>query len=303
MYDLIIVGGGPSGISASIYARSRGLNTLLIEKNKIGGMIGKISMVTHFAGIMENESGHSFAKRMKDQAESYGLEIAYEEVVDTDLAGPEKIVKTKDKTYKAKAVIIATGTTAKKLGLENDSEFFQKGLYQNAQDDHDYYKDKTVVVVGGSDGACKEAIYLSKFAKEVHLVHHGEKLGTVQEFKTIIENSAKITVHLSSSVKAVSGDDKVNSVILENSASGQDLEIKAPDLGVFVHIGADPNTAIAKELEMEDGYFKVDNCCQTNLPGVYAVGDVRNTLVRQVSTAVADGTRAAIKANEYINSL
>lgn len=303
MYDLIIVGGGPSGVSASIYARSRGLSTLLIEKNKIGGMIGNISMVTHYTGLMADETGHSFAKRMKDQAESYDLEIAYEEVISTDLKGAEKIVKTKENSYKAKAVILAAGTTPKKLGLPNEEKYFKKGLYQNAQDDHDYYKDKVVVVVGGSDGACKEAIFLSNFASVVHLIHHGDKLGTVKEFFEKIENKDNIIVHLSSAVKEVSGADKVEKVILENTQRGTEEEISADELGVFVHIGANPNVEIAKEVDLENGYFKVDDWCQTSIPGVFAVGDVRNTNVRQVSTAVADGTRAAIKATEYIKSL
>lgn len=303
MYDLIIVGGGPAGVSTAIYALSRGLKTLLIEKNKIGGMIGNISTVTHYTGLIENETGKSFAKRMADQVSSYGLEVVYEEVVETDLKTSEKIVKTKDKTYSAKALVLASGTSPKKLGLSNEDKFTKKGLYQNAQNDHDYYKDKVVVVVGGSDGACKEAIYLSNFASEVHLIHHGDFLGTVKEFKTIIENKDNIKVHLSSSVKAVDGDQRVNKVILANSQTGKDEEISADEIGVFVHIGANPNVSIADQVEKENGYFKTDDWCQTNIPGVFAVGDVRNTNVRQVSTAVADGTRAAIKATEYIKSL
>ena len=303
MYDLIIVGGGPGGVSTAIYALSRGLKTLLIEKNKIGGMIGNISTVTHYTGLVENETGKSFAKRMADQVESYGLEVVYEEVVETDLKASEKIVKTKDKTYSAKALVLASGTSPKKLGLSNEDKFTKKGLYQNAQNDHDYYKDKVVVVVGGSDGACKEAIYLSNFASEVHLIHHGDFLGTVKEFKTIIESKDNIKVHLSSSVKAVDGDERVNKVILANSKTGKDEEISAEEIGVFVHIGANPNVSITDQVEKENGYFKTDDWCQTNIPGVFAVGDVRNTNVRQVSTAVADGTRAAIKATEYIKSL
>ena len=303
MYDLIIVGGGPGGVSTAIYALSRGLKTLLIEKNKIGGMIGNISTVTHYTGLIANETGKSFAKKMADQVSSYGLEVVYEEVIGTDLETDVKIVKTKDNTYKAKAIVLASGTSPKKLGLNNEEKFTKKGLYQNAQNDHDYYKDKVVVVVGGSDGACKEAIFLSKFVKEVHLIHHGDFLGTVKEFKTIIEERDNIIVHLSSAVKAVDGDDRVNKVILENSQSGKDEEISADDLGVFVHIGANPNVSIADQVEKENGYFKTDDWCRTNIPGVFAVGDVRNTNVRQVSTAVADGTRAAIKATEYIKSL
>lgn len=303
MYDIIIIGGGPSGISASIYAASRGLNVLVLEKNKIGGMIKNISMVTHYTGINEAETGHSFANRIKKQAEGYGIEIIYEKVVATSLKEKVKTVKTESNAYEAKAVIIASGTSAKKLGLPNEEKYLQKGLYQNAQRDHEYYKDKTVVVVGGSDGACKEAIFLSNYAKEVHIVHHSEVLGAIAEFTSIINNKDNIKVHLNSSVNGFSGEDKVSTISLKNSKTEELEEIKADELGVFVHIGANPNVEVSNELEMEDGYFKTNDMCETNIAGVYAVGDVRNTQVRQVSTAVADGTKAAIKAFQYIKTL
>lgn len=303
MYDLIIIGGGPAGISASIYGVSRGLKTLLLEKNKVGGMIGKISMVTHYTGINPDETGDSFAERIKNQAEAAGVEILFEEVIETSLKEDTKVVKTKENTYKSKTVIIASGTTPKKLGIPGEEDFFQKGMGQNAKRDFENYKDKIVAVIGGSDGACKEALFLSKVAKKVYLIHHGEKLGAIPEFTSQIENKDNMEVLLNSSLVEVKGEEKLNTLVVKNSKEDSTFEISEDGIGVFVHIGADPAIDFFNDLELDKGYVKVDEKCQTNLPGVYAVGDVRNTQVRQVSTAVADGTIAAINLTEYIKGL
>lgn len=301
MYDVIVIGGGPGGISSSIYAASRGLKTLVLEKEKVGGMVGRISTVTHYTGLNPDETGLTFGKRIKDQALNSGVEIKYEEVLETFLKEDIKEVKTKENTYKSKVVIIASGTIPKKLNISGEEKYYLKGLLQNAMRDFENFKDKTVIVVGGSDGACKEALFLSKYANEVYIVHHGEKLGAISEFTTQIKNKDNMKVLLNSEIIGFEGKEYLEKVTIKDLNTNEEKIIEKGGLGVFVHIGADPANGFFKEVEMENGYIKVDENQKTNILGVYGVGDIRTTKVRQVSTAVADGTRAAIDAFGYIN--
>lgn len=301
MYDVIVIGGGPGGISSSIYAASRGLKTLVLEKEKVGGMVGRISTVTHYTGLNPDETGLTFGKRIKDQALNSGVEIKYEEVLETFLKEDIKEVKTKENTYKSKVVIIASGTIPKKLNISGEEKYYLKGLLQNAMRDFENFKDKTVIVVGGSDGACKEALFLSKYAREVYIVHHGEKLGAISEFTTQIKNKDNMKVLLNSEIIGFEGKEYLEKVTIKDLNTNEEKIIEKGGLGVFVHIGADPANGFFKEVEMENGYIKVDEDQKTNILGVYGVGDIRTTKVRQVSTAVADGTRAAIDAFGYIN--
>ena len=205
MYDVVIIGAGPAGISAGIYAASRGKKVLITEKNTVGGLIGKVSTVTHYAGIMTEETGSSFAKRLKVQAENAGIDIIYEEVTQVELQGSIKKVFTKDGAYDAKKIVLANGTTPRKLNIPGEAELTGKGMGMNAQRDGRKYTDKNIYVVGGADGAVKEALYLSKFAKQVTIIHFEDTLGCIEEFKNKAEQTPNIKLRLGSRLHAVYG--------------------------------------------------------------------------------------------------
>lgn len=296
MYDIIIIGAGPAGISAGIYAVSRGKKTLIIEKNNVGGIIGKVSTVTHYSAIIENETGATFAERMKQQALAAGVEIVYESVLKTDLKGEVKTIHTEGGSYQAKKVIIANGSTPRKLGIRGEIELAGKGMGLNAARDGAAYTGKNMYVVGGADGAVKEAIYLSQFAKTVTIIHFEDKLGCIQEFKKKVEDSENIQLCLGSRLHAVQGKNQVESLEIANEKDGSIKTISDPGCGIFVYAGTIPNTEIYSELVLEDGYIPVNDKMETAIPGVYAAGDIRVKQVRQVATAVADGAIAAINA-------
>ena len=265
MYDVVIIGAGPAGISAGIYAASRGKKVLITEKNTVGGLIGKVSTVTHYAGIMTEETGSSFAKRLKIQAENTGIDIIYEEVTQVELQGSIKKVFTKDGAYDAKKIVLANGTTPRKLN-----------------------------VVGGADGAVKEALYLSKFAKQVTIIHFEDTLGCIEEFKNKAEQTPNIKLRLGSRLHAVYGAEQVEALEISDEKTGSVEKIADCGCGIFVYAGTTPNTELYSELELDNGFIPVDENMETNIAGVYAVGDIRVKQVRQVSTAVADGTVAGI---------
>lgn len=294
MYDVVIIGAGPAGISAGIYAASRGKKVLITEKNTVGRLIGKVSTVTHYAGIMTEETGSSFAKRLKIQAENTGIDIIYEEVTQVELQGSIKKVFTKDGAYDAKKIVLANGTTPRKLNIPGEAELTGKGMGMNAQRDGRKYTDKNIYVVGGADGAVKEALYLSKFAKQVTIIHFEDTLGCIEEFKNKAEQTPNIKLRLGSRLHAVYGAEQVEALEISDEKTGSVEKIADCGCGIFVYAGTTPNTELYSELELDNGFIPVDENMETNIAGVYAVGDIRVKQVRQVSTAVADGTVAGI---------
>ena len=289
-----VIGAGPAGISAGIYAASRGKKVLITEKNTVGGLIGKVSTVTHYAGIMTEETGSSFAKRLKIQAENTGIDIIYEEVTQVELQGSIKKVFTKDGAYDAKKIVLANGTTPRKLNIPGEAELTGKGMGMNAQRDGRKYTDKNIYVVGGADGAVKEALYLSKFAKQVTIIHFEDTLGCIEEFKNKAEQTPNIKLRLGSRLHAVYGAEQVEALEISDEKTGSVEKIADCGCGIFVYAGTTPNTELYSELELDNGFIPVDENMETNIAGVYAVGDIRVKQVRQVSTAVADGTVAGI---------
>lgn len=294
MYDVIILGAGSAGCAAAIYAKSRDLNILVLEEDKVGGLIRKVSTITHYPGIVEGESGADFVKRIEVQLKDAFIKVDYEKVLSVNLEGDVKTVTTNLNTYEAKAIIIATGTVQNKLAEE--SEF----VSHNALVDGDKYKNSDVVVVGGSDGALKEAIYLSKIANKVYVIHHGEKIAAINDFQRKADARGNVEYILNSEVAGLSSSNGVNSVELKNVKDGTNTTISGENLGVFVFIGSSPETEIY-EVEKRDGYIVVNNNMETSIAGVYAAGDIIAKNVRQVSTAVSEGTVAAISANAYLN--
>lgn len=297
MYDIVIIGAGPAGISAGIYAKSRGKKVLIIEKEKVGGLIGKVSTVTHYAGIVNGETGISFAERLKEQAEISGIEIVYEDVNNVDLKGDVKLVFTNNNLYKAKKIIIANGTRARKLGIEGELELAGKGIGLNAAKDGKDYIGKNVYVVGGADGAIKEALYLAQFSKTVTIIHFEDSLGCIAEFREKIKKTSNINVRLGSRLHAVYGKERVESLDISDEKTGSIETISDPGCGIFVYAGTVPNTELYTDLKLENGFIPVDEKMETEIKGVYAVGDIRVKPVRQVATAVSDGTIAAINAS------
>lgn len=296
MYDIIIIGGGPAGISAGIYAVSRGKKTLILEKAQIGGIIGNVSTVTHYSAIIENESGMTFAERLKRQALHAGVEIRYENVVNTVLTGDIKSVLTENGSYQARKLILANGSTPRKLGIPGEDALAGKGMGLNAARDGAVYAGKNMYVIGGADGAVKEALYLSQFAKTVTILHFEEQLGCIAEFKDKIQKSSNITLRLSSRLQAVRGREQVEALEIADEKTGSLELVTDPGCGIFVYAGTVPNTDIYTELSLENGYIPVNEKMETAIPGVYAAGDIRVKQVRQVATAVSDGAVAAINA-------
>lgn len=296
MYDVVIIGGGPAGISAGIYSVSRGKKTLILEKQAVGGLIGKVSTVTHYAGIVSGETGVTFAERMKEQAENAGVEFSIENVIGVNLEGEWKEICTDKNIYQTKRVIIAGGTSPRTLGIPGEKELCGKGMSMNAAKDGLFYAGKHVYVVGGADGAVKEALFLAKMAKQVTIIHFEDSLGCIAEFKKKVNDSTNITVKLHSRLHGVYGVDRVESLEIEDEKTGAIESIEDPGCGVFVYAGTVPNTEIYKQLKLENGFIPVNEKMETEIPGVYAAGDIRVKGVRQVSTAVADGTMAAVYA-------
>lgn len=296
MYDVIIIGGGPAGISAAIYAVSRGSKVLVLEQNKIGGLIGNVSTVTHYCGIIENETGTTIARRMEKQALDAGVEIKIEKVVKVDLMGEKKEIQTVNETYFASKVIIANGTTPRKLNIPGESELANKGVGLNALKDGKKYQGRHVYVVGGADGAIKEAIYLAKLASKVTIIHFEEKLGCINEFIKKLEQLDNIEVRLNKRIKAIYGTNEVEALDLIDEKDGTIEHLEDQGCGIFIYAGSTPNTELYSQLKLENGFICVNENMETTISGVYAIGDIRVKQVRQVATAVSDGTIAGIHA-------
>ena len=296
MYDIIIIGAGPAGISAGIYAVSRGKRTLILEKAQVGGIIGKVSTVTHYTAIEKQETGATFAARMKEQALQAGVETAQAEAVHVALTGEVKSVTTDRGVYEAKRIILANGGTPRKLGIPGEKELVGKGMGMNAARDGAAYAGKNVYVVGGADGAVKEALYLAGFAKQVTIVHFEDQLGCIAEFRQKVAAAGNISVRLASRLHAVYGQDQVERLEIASEQDGSIETIEDPGCGIFVYAGILPNTELYTELALEGGYIPTNDKMETAIPGVYAAGDIRVKQVRQVATAVSDGAIAAINA-------
>lgn len=296
MYDIIVVGAGPAGISAAIYGVSRGKQVLVLEKGEVGGLIGKVSTVTHYAGIVPGETGESFAQRMKQQAIDAGVEIHNETVEAVSLQGEVKSVATNQGCYHCKKLILANGTTGRKLGIPGEEEFSGKGMGMNAARHGNFYKGKHVYVVGGADGAVKEALYLAGLAEQVTIIHFEPQLGCIAEFRDKVKKARNIQLMLNTRLHAVHGEDHVELLELRCELDGSITTVEDPGCGIFVYAGTVPNTQLYTELELQNGYIPVNKWMETQIPGVYAVGDLRVKQVRQVATAVADGATAAVHA-------
>lgn len=302
MYDICIIGAGPAGISSAIYAVSRGLKTIVLEQKAVGGLLGGVSTVTHYAGIIEEETGETFAARLKAQAEGAGVEIVMEQVKKAKLTGQIKIIETDQGSYEAKAVIIAAGTRPRRLGIEGEEEFQGRGTGMNPAKDGARYVGKDIFVVGGADGAVKEALYLAKIAKKVTIIHFEDTLGAIPEFTNKVRQTGNMEVRFHSRLIKINGKEEADQIVIRDEHTGALETIQAPGCAIFIYAGSTPNTEDYPELETKDGYIVTNEKQETNLAGVYAAGDICVKQVRQAATAVADGAVAAIHAAAYIKA-
>lgn len=302
-YDIIIIGGGPAGISAAIYAKSRGSKVLVIEKSAIGGLIRNVSTVTHYTAITDPETGSSFAARMKAQTEKAGIPVVYEEVTDVEFTGNRKKVFTNNRGYETKSLIIANGTSPRKLGIPGEKELAGRGIGLNAARDGSSYTGKNMYVVGGADGALKEALFLSRYAKKLTVIHFEDRLGAICEFTDQLKCLSNVDIRLHSRLTAVSGTDYVQNLEITDVHTGEKEQISDDGCGIFIYAGTVPNTRLYGMLKSDDGFISVNEKMETSIPGVYAAGDIRTKQVRQIATAVSDGAIAAINACAYCATL
>ncbi len=305
VYDVIIIGAGPAGLSAALYAGRARLSTLIIEKDKDGGQIVLTSEVENYPGCLEGESGPTLIDRMAHQAEHFGAEKVYDEILEVKLEGKEKVIKGKKGEYTGKTVIIATGASSRPIGCPGEKTFTGKGVSYCATCDGNFFEDFEVFVVGGGDTAVEEAMYLTKFARKVTIIHRREELRAAKSIQEKAFANPKMNFIWNSAVKEIKGEGLVNSMVLENLKTGELTEIVADEddgiFGIFVFIGYTPKTQIFEGIiNLENGYIVTDENMKTNIEGVYAAGDVRVKSLRQVVTAAADGAIAAVQAEKYL---
>ena len=301
-YDIIIIGGGPGGLTAGLYGSRAELKTLVVEKYLPGGQIANTEDVEDYPGF-EHISGAELAQRMADHAKKFGLEIISDLVEDVHCRGDVKVVKTAEREITAKAVIIATGGSPNLLGVPGEKEFSGKGVSYCAICDGAFFKGEIIAVVGGGDAAVEEAMFLTKFGSKVILIHRRDELRAQKIIQTRAFANEKLEFIWDSVVEEISGDTKVRSLTLKNVKTGEtsNLEVGA----VFVFVGFVPNSDIVSESmrKNEAGYFITDDKMETSIPGIFAIGDVRQQLVRQITNAVGDGTTAAVAAQKHIEEL
>ncbi|TCO67562.1 thioredoxin-disulfide reductase [Caldanaerobacter subterraneus] len=303
MYDLIILGGGPAGLTAGLYAARSRLKTVLIEKTYLGGQIVNTYQLENYPGY-EEITGADLVAKMEAQVRKHGLEIVLEDVESLDITGEVKRVKTaNNKTYEAKAIILAMGATPRKLGVPNEDRFIGAGISFCATCDGAFYRDAVVAVIGGGNTAVEDALYLTKFAKKVYIIHRRDQLRATKIEQEKAFANEKIEFIWNTVVVDVEGEYGVERIRLKNVKTGEESTLNVD--GVFVAIGYDPNTELVKGIvELDEyGYIITDDDMRTNIPGVFAAGDIRHKLLRQVITAAGDGATAAYAAEKYIESL
>jgi len=300
-HDLVIIGAGPAGLTAGLYAARARLNVLLIEKAVPGGQIIVTDWIENYPGFPEGISGFDLAEKMKNQAEALGLKMETAEVQSLKLTPDVKEVVLQEKTIKTKSLIIASGASPKKLGIGED-RYMGKGISFCATCDAPFFKEKTVVAVGGGDTAVQEAIYLTKFVKKVYLIHRRDELRATKILQERAFANDKIEILWDTVATGVDGFFGIEGVHVKNVKTGEEKSLKAD--GCFLWVGTTPNTQFLNDLLDTDayGFIRADARMQTSVPGVFAAGDVRDTPLRQVSTAVGDGAIAAVSAEHYLEN-
>ena len=300
IYDIIIIGGGPAGYTAALYAARAGFDSVLIEKLSAGGQMALTGDIDNYPGFDEGIDGFTLGMKMQQGAERFGAKTEYGEVLNVDFSGEIKKIETDSKTFFSKTVVISSGANPKELGLENETELIGKGVHYCAHCDGRFYKDKTVAVIGGGNSAAADALYLSRLAKKVYLIHRRDKLRAENVYKKPLLEAHNIEFLWNTTAEKFLVQNKVTGLEIKNVLSGETENIYCD--GVFISIGRKPATEFLKdEVELDkNGYIIADETTKTNIDGVYAAGDVRTKAFRQIVTAVADGATAVHYAEEYL---
>ena len=302
IYDVIIIGGGPAGYTAAIYCARALYNVLVIEKFSAGGQMTQTSQIENYPGFPDGVDGFELGFKMQSGAEKFGTKTQRGEVIGAELSGDIKKVMTSDGDFSAKSVIIATGADHRHLGLPNEEKLIGKGVAYCGACDGMFYREKTVAVVGGGNSAAADALLLSKICQKVILVHRRDILRAERAYHTPLMKAENVEFVLNSTVSEILSETTVKGIKVKDVTSGEEREI--PVDGVFISIGREPNTDMFKgQLDIDEyGYIIADESTKTNIPGVFAVGDVRTKPVRQIVTAVGDGATAAHYAEEYLTN-
>lgn len=300
IYDTIIVGGGPGGYTAALYAARAGLDTLVLEKLSAGGQMAETQQVDNYPGFEQGIDGFTLGLTMQKQAQRFGVTTKLAQAQKLHLTGPIKTIETSDGVFRAKTVIIATGANHKHLGIEQEEALIGKGIAYCASCDGMFYRGKTVAVVGGGNSAAADALLLSRIAQKVILIHRRDTLRATKVYHDPLMQAENIEFRWNSRIDRLVHTNKLTGVEIENVHSGEKTLLNVD--GLFISIGREPATHLLQgQLDLDqNGYVIADESTQTNLPGVYAIGDVRTKAVRQIVTAVADGAVAVHYAEEYL---
>ena len=299
IYDMIILGGGPGGYTAALYAARAGLEVLVLEKLSAGGQMALTGSIDNYPGFPEGVDGFELGMKFQEQAQRFGAVTEYAEVRELDLKAQPKRVTTSGGDFFAKTVVIALGAGARKLGLDREDALTGRGVNYCAHCDGMFYRGRTVAVVGGGNSAAAEALFLSRIAKKVIVIHRRDTLRATKIYHEPLQKLPNVEFRWNSAVTELLGEDRLSGVRVKDLVSGaeEDLELD----GLFVSIGRQPATElVAGQLELDNGYILADESTRTNIPGVYAVGDVRTKALRQILTAAADGANAVHAAEEYL---
>lgn len=303
-HDVITIGAGPTALAAAIYTTREDIDTVLLEKGVVGGLAAITDMIDNYPGFDEGVEGMELAGTLQKQAERFGAKIELAEVQSIRDEGQYKKIETSNGTYAAKAILIATGSDYKRLGVPGEDEFYGRGVHFCATCDGAFYRDKRLVVVGGGNSAAQEGMFLTKFASHIDMLVRGDHLKASEVLQKKIDTTDKISIHFNTTTDKIIGDKFVNKVIGTDKKTGKEIEFDTD--GVFVFIGLKPNTSFLRDskIELDDtGFVQTDKTLQTSMPGVFSAGDVRSGATQQIASAVGEGATAALMIREYLEEL
>ena len=302
VHDMIIIGGGPGGYAAALYAARAGLDTIVLEKLSAGGQMALTSQIDNYPGFDDGIDGFTLGEKMQAGAERFGAKTEIAEVFSVDLSASPKMVETSEGTFYGRTVVIAAGANPRALNIPKEQELIGRGVNYCASCDGMFYKGKTVAVVGGGNSAAADAMVLSRICKKVHLIHRRDTLRATKVYHDPLRKAENVEFHWNSTVSELLSEDKLTGIKLQNVQTGEESVLECD--GIFISIGRKPATDLVKDQLALDsaGYIIADESTKTSLPGVYAIGDIRTKKVRQIVTAVADGAAAAHEAEEYLAS-
>jgi thioredoxin reductase (NADPH) len=300
IFDVVIIGGGPAGLSAGLYGSRARLETLIIERSKYGGQTATTAELENYPGSEPNATGPSISARMKEQAEEFGTRFVKDDVIGLDVTGDIKIVKCRNNEFRTRTIIVASGADPSLAGFKGELELRGKGVSYCATCDADFFTDLDVAVIGGGDSAITEALYLTKFVNKLTIIHRRDQFRAAKSLQEKVFNNDKIDIIWNSEVLEAKGDEILEGLTLRNKVTGEVRELEVN--GVFVFVGLNPLSGVFKGVvDMDDrGYILTDTEMRTNIPGVFAAGDIRQKTLRQVITAAADGAIAVTAAEKYI---